>query len=202
MSELTIFGDESGTMPAEDGDPPFCAATLATVNEPPKLSQRSGHRRDVLQACVEWNSVPQVVGICPRPGYGERLRSKTSKMSTMARASRLMTGSHAYLPDQGYNPRNLVWVRCMSLCLVRAVLRATDTQTIENVRVVLDRKTFTGPERALFTDRIRSQSQDIFSDGSHRYDVTLVWSDESGSCRIRGRLVSRASPESFGKIGS
>lgn len=188
MSRVTIFGDESGTMPEDDGDRPFCVAALATVAQPPLVQARSGHRGDVLRACASVGCVPQVVYVRATPGYGRKLRAKTSKMSTMARASRLMTGSHEYFPDQGYSSRNMVWIRSVALCVARAVMRVLNPDTIEEVEVVLDRKTMTGRERALFTDRLSSQSRDIFRDSQKTYEVQIRWSDDPDASPFQSGL--------------
>ena len=140
MTRVTIFGDESGTMPVADGDGPFCTAAIATLGPPPVLNDRSGHRIDVFLACTTALCVPQVAFVRPSQGYGQQLRAKTSKMSTMARASRLVTGSHEYVPDRGYSARNLVWIRSMAIGLARVVVRMTDPQSIDSVVVALDRK--------------------------------------------------------------
>lgn len=176
--EIVAFGDESGTMPSGDTDLPFCAAVLAAVGEAPVLSSRSGKRSDVVEACLALRLTPQVVYVSPRPGFGHQLSSKMSKINTMARASRLITGDHAYLPERGYSARNLLWSRCMAVCLVRAVLRTGAINSVARVRIVLDRKTFNERERALFIDRVVSQSQDIFGQSSRRYEVVALWSDD------------------------
>lgn len=162
-------------MPCGDSDRPFCAAVLAAVGGPPALTSRSGKRRHVIQACLALGLAPQIVHVSPKPGYGQRLSSKMSKINTMARASRLTTGDHAYLPERGYSARNLLWIRCMAVCLVRAALR---TGAINSVARVRDRKSLSERERAMFSDRVASQSQDVFSQSSRRYDVVALWSDD------------------------
>ena len=188
MSRVTIFGDESGTMPADDSDAPFCIAALATLGQLPTLKVRSGHRRDILRACVAVGGVWQIVFVRASPGYGQELRAKTSKMSTMARASRLVTGAHEYLPDRGYGARNMIWIRSMAVGMARVAVKAVSPEAIREVIVALDRKTIASRERALFTDRLRSQSRDILGKSSNTYEVKVYWSDAADASLFQDGL--------------
>jgi hypothetical protein len=161
MSSLSIFCDESGTMPVDDAHGVFCVAVLATQTSAIKLEERSGHIKDISATLKELKCLPQVVFVKPRDGYGDLLRSKMSKMNTMARASRLVTGSHAYLPGSTYNSRNLIWIRCMAICVVRAVVRRAELSPISSVRVILDEKTLPQPSKRMFEDRVRCLRDDI-----------------------------------------
>jgi hypothetical protein len=161
MSSLSIFCDESGTMPVDDAEGVFCVAVLTTQTSAIRIEERSGHIEDIGVKLKELECLPQVVFVKPRDGYSNLLRSKMSKMNTMARASRLVTGSHEYLPGSAHNSRNLIWIRCMALCVVRAVIRRAELSPINSVRVILDEKTLPQPSRRMFEDRVRCLRDDI-----------------------------------------
>jgi len=206
MTKLFLFCDESGTMPANDNDGPFCAATIAISERPPTLANRSGHIGDLADVFDEVKCVPQVVFVRPGKGYGDLLRHKTSKINTMARATRLIIGSNEYLPNNGHNPRNTVWIRCMGVCLVRAVAWAAKLGPISAVSVILDRKSMAEASRRLFVDRVRSLAMDIKGPGEYvklgkqssscsgefirfgRDDVSVFWSDEVSLPEFEGGL--------------
>lgn len=148
-------------MPVDDADGVFCVAVLTTQISAIRLEERRGHIDDIAVSLNELKCLPQVVFVKPRDGYGDLLRSKMSKMNTMARASRLVTGSHEYLPGSAYNSRNLIWIRCMAICVVRAVVRRAELGPISSVRVISDEKTLPQPSRRMFEDRVRCLRDDI-----------------------------------------
>jgi len=206
MAKLFLFCDESGTMPVRDRDGPFCAATIATTGRPPTLTKRSGHIGALAKAFSDLKCVPYVVFVRPRTGYGDMLSRKTSKMNTMARATRLMTGTNAYFPDYGHNMGNMVWIRCMALSLVNAVLRTGTPEAIRAVCVILDSKSMAEPSRQLFVDRVRSMAEDMSVPRAEvelgnrssvnlreqirfrREDVSVSWSDEAPSPEFKDGL--------------
>ena len=148
-------------MPVDDADGVFCAAVLTTQISSIRLEERSGHAEDIALNLKGLKCLPQVVFVKPRDGYGELLHSKMSKMNTMARASRLVTGSHEYLPGSAHNYQNLIWIRCMAICVVRAVVRCAELSPINSVRVILDEKTLPQLSRRMFEDRVRCLRDDI-----------------------------------------
>ena len=198
MTNLIILCDESGTMPEADNDAPFCAAAIATPRVP-TLEKRSGYVEDLSAAFRENQCVPFVVFVKPIPGYGSMLRRKASKMNTMARATRLMTGENVYLPDRGHNPRDMIWIRCMAISLVNVVLRSERPDAVRRLTVALDSKSMREPSRRLFEDRVRSIASDINGPaaaaeqpghGARRYvrfgpkDVSVVWFDKQASLQF------------------
>lgn len=113
-------------MPGDDADSVFCVAVLTTQAPVAKLEERSGHIENIAVELKKLKCLPQVVFVKPWDGYGDLLRSKMSKMNTAAHASRLVTGSHEYFTGSAYNSRNLIWIRCMAICLVRVVVRSAE----------------------------------------------------------------------------
>lgn len=195
MTNLIIFCDESGTMPEGDADASFCAAAIATPH-PPTVAKRSGYVQDLAAAYRDNQCVPFVVFVRPGPGYSEMLRRKTSKMNTMARTTRLITGHNMYLPDRGHNPRDMVWIRCMALSLVNVVLRSERPELVRRLTVVLDSKSMREPSKRLFEDRVRAMASDIngpealkeqSSQRRRRHvqfrpeEISVFWSDKSAS---------------------
>lgn len=198
MANLIILCDESGTMPEADDDSPFCAAAIAT-RRAPTLEKRGGYVEDLAEAFRENQCVPFVVFVRPRPGYRTMLRKKASKMNTMARGTRLITGENVYLPDRGHNPRDMIWIRCMAISLVNVVLRSERPEAVRRLTVVLDSKSMRQESRRLFEDRVRSMASDINgpagaaeqpSDRPRRRvhfepkDVSVLWSKKRASPQL------------------
>ena len=181
MAKLFLFCDEAGTMPVDDRDPPFCVAAVATPLAPPAALKACGHPSELAEVFADLGCVPFVCFVRPTKGYGSLFRRKTSKMNTMARAVRLATGSHAYLPEHGHNARNLIWIRCMNLALVRAVLETPEPDGLRFVYVTLDEKTMAAASRRLFVDRVQSMTHDIPLSDFHPEEVLVEWSDELSS---------------------
>jgi hypothetical protein len=199
MVDLYLFCDESGTMPSKDSDGPFCVATVSSTNSIPAVSRGAGHIQDLAAVFTERACVPFVVFVRPRAGYEEKVDLKYSKINTMARATRLTTGRHEYLPKNGHNIRNLIWIRCMAISLMNDVLRQEEPAAIRNIQIILDRKTMPKVSRRLFEDRVRSLAEDINGPGlgadlssrsavdrrRHvhfgRKDISILWSDESAA---------------------
>jgi hypothetical protein len=212
MSSLSIFCDESGTMPVDDVTSTFCVAVFATQASAIRLEERSGHIENIAVKLKELEVLPQVVFVKPRDGYGDLLRSKMSKMNTMARASRLITGSHEYLPGSAYNIRNLIWIRCMAICVVRTVVRRAELGPVTSVRVILDEKTLPQPSKRMFEDRVCRLRDDILGPGADaasggqsdsavprnirftRDQVSITWSspDTDDGLYLADRLSHRA----------
>ena len=188
-TDLIVLGDESGTMPEGDSDQPFCAAAIASISGVPVPTTISGHKKNVTAACADLSYVPQVVFVRPGPGYEQQLRAKMSKADTMARASRLVTGSHIYLPETGHNTRNLIWIRCVLLSLTRAVIRAKDVSKIQSIVVVLDQKTLGAPHRLMFSDLVCDQCKHVLGRTSIGYKISVLWSDESAAAPFEDGLL-------------
>lgn len=186
MSSLSIFCDESGVMPVDDAEGVFCVAVLTTQTSAIRLEQRSGHIKDIAAELEELECLPQVVFVKPRDGYGDLLRSKMSKINTMARASRLITGSHEYLPSSAHNSRNLIWIRCMAICVVRAVVRQAEMGLISSVRVILDEKALAQPSRRMFEERVCCLRDDILGP-----NTDAASEDRSDSAVVRNIRFAR-----------
>jgi len=159
LATLYIFGDESGTMPVDDADKPFVAATVAVLGDPPVLVRGSDDDKKMAGIFSSLNIVPFAAVVKPYPGYGKDLKSKYDKINVMARATRLTTGASApYLDDktlrEGFDLRNTVWGHAMVQAIANAVLSILFTSPIEAVQIVLDRKTMTPSMRQFFRDVI------------------------------------------------
>lgn len=159
MATLYIFGDESGTMPADDADPPFVAATVAMLGNPPNLVHGSDDDEKMAEIFASLSIIPFAAIIMPYPGYGKALRAKYDKINVMARATRLITGvTPQYLDEKtlrdGFDLRNTVWVYAMLQAIANAVLNTLFTNSVDAVQVILDRKTMTSSMRQFFKEMI------------------------------------------------
>ena len=159
LATLYIFGDESGTMPINDTDKPFVAATVSVLGDPPVLIPGSEDDEKMAEIFANLNIVPFAAVVKPYPGYGKDLNEKYDKINVMARATRLITGASAsYLDDrelrEGFDLRNTVWAHAMVQAISNAVLSTLFTNPVEAVRVILDQKTMTPSMRQFFREVI------------------------------------------------
>jgi hypothetical protein len=159
LANLYIFGDESGTMPVNDSDKPFVAATIATVDNPPALIGGSDNDEKMVEIFKNLNLVPFAAIVKPFPGYAKILKAKYNKIQVMARATRLVTGASVQYLDEktltdGFDLRNTVWGYAMLQAIANAVLNTLFTSTIDAVQVILDSKTMTPSMRFFFKEMI------------------------------------------------
>jgi len=155
VGEFFIYADESGTMPLDDHDKPFVGAVVGAAHPilaggDLMLSQQRliGHLRTE-------QTTPSVCHVIPHAGFGELVRTKFSKMNTMARARRLVTRQHAYLPADGFSARNLIWGHCVTQAVGQILRAHVFTSPVSSLEIVLDEKTLAAGERDLFTDECR-----------------------------------------------
>jgi len=159
LATLYIFGDESGTMPADDADKPFVAATVAVLDNPPILVQGSDDDDKMVELFGSLNIIPFAAIVKPYAGYGKDLKAKHEKIHVMARATRLVTGDRPQYLDEktlreGFDLRNTVWVHAMLQAIANAVLSTLFRNAIYAIQVILDRKTMTPSMRLFFKEMI------------------------------------------------
>jgi len=162
MTTLYIFGDESGTMPVNDNDKPFVAATVAVLNNNPAYIKGSNDNNILVDIFKNLDIMPFAAIVKPFSGYGKAMEHKYEKMNVMARATRLITGANAKYLDKkvlenGFDLRNLVWVHAMLQAIAHSVLNKVFTNKIDSVKIILDRKTMMPSMRILFKEMISSQ---------------------------------------------
>lgn len=162
MAVLNIFGDESGTMPANDADKPFVAATLTFLDKMPVPVGGSNDDEKLVSIFKDQAVIPFVAIVNPFHGYGKALKDKHDKMQVMARATRLVTGANSqYLDPTGVNLRRLVWSHAMLQAVVHAVRSTMFITAIESLRILLDEQTMTHPMRRLFTQTLRRMGASV-----------------------------------------
>jgi hypothetical protein len=155
MTTLSIFGDESGTLPLHEEDGAFVCATVATQGRPRRLEERSKNYRWLIEKLQQYSAHPFVAYIRPLPGYGLAVKSKLEKMDTMARSKKLLTGKHTYLPLGGIRFRNFVWMHCMLQAITQSFLSGLFRGSIDALEIVLDQKTLAPENRQLLIDLLR-----------------------------------------------
>ena len=175
MPTLYIFGDESGTMPVNDSDKPFVAATVAIFDNSPALVKGSGGDEKMVEIFRSLNAIPSATVVKPYPGYGKAVKAKHAKMQVMARATRLMTGANAQYLDQktltdGFDLRNMVWCHAMLIAIGYTVLNTVFTSSINTVRIILDEKTMRPSMRVFFKEMVVQQ----MGVGTSQYLTTLL----------------------------
>ena len=159
MATLYIFGDESGTMPVNDADKPFVAATIAVLGKPPVLVPGSNDVKRMVDIFANFNLIPFAAVVKPYPGYGRILKAKYEKIKIMAQATRIVSGGQAtYLDEKtrkdGFDLRNTVWSHAMSQSIANAVLNTLFTGSIDSIQIILDQKTMTPSMRQFFKEMI------------------------------------------------
>ena len=175
MPTLYIFGDESGTMPVNDSDKPFVAATVAVIGNPPVLVEGSDNDGKMVEIFRSLNAIPSATVVKPYPGYSKAVKAKHAKMQVMARATRLVTGANAQYLDQktltdGFDLRNTVWCRAMLTAIGYTVLNTVFTSTINRVRIILDEKTMRPSMRLFFREMVVQQ----MGVGTNQFLTTLL----------------------------
>ena len=206
MATLWIFGDEAGIMPLADTDEVFVAATIGFLGLPP--TQRKFDEAALITALVAARALPTLALVRPFPGFAKTLDAKFTRMNTMARCTRLLTGANAnYLTPDGFNLRNVVWEYAMVQALVKAFSSAIERSRIDDVVVILDQKAIAAPTRKLFEDQIRRTPENMVSVhrqalrgglGSEQHirrlalsreSIRVQWSDERLSREARDGLL-------------
>jgi len=163
LSTLNIFADESGTMPINDNDKPFVAATVAFLGEPPDAINGSDDDEKLVDILKGSNGIPFAAIVRPFPGYGHILKSKYEKIITMARAKCLLNGSVVRYPDKdGINLHNEVWEFAMHRSIMQAVINTVlESSSIDNIRIIFDQKTMTKNRRNCFDQIIHRIGTDL-----------------------------------------
>ena len=75
-------------------------------------------------------------------------------IDTMARARRLVTGTHEYLPERGFARGNYIWVRTMQQALLQAILSSLAQGVVADIRLILDRKSLAAATERFMRDRV------------------------------------------------
>ena len=156
MPTLHIFADESGTMPVNDNDKPFVAATVAFLGKPPDAICGSDEDEKLVEILKASNAMPFTATVRPFPGYGNNLKSRIEKIKIMARAKCLLNGSVPRYPDKdGINLHNEVWGFAMDQSLAHIVMRnILESSPIDKIRIVFDQKTMTKNRRDFFCQTV------------------------------------------------
>jgi hypothetical protein len=184
MTTLYIFGDESGTMPKNDNDNPFVAATVAFVQAPPIAIRGSDDDKKLVGIFKRTSAIPFAAIVQPFYGYGNKLMSKYDKMRVMARVTRLLLGTNAnYLDPEGINLRNIVWSHTMLQAIVHVVTETIFSTTIDSIQILLDEKTMTKATRSLFTEVLLR-----IGPGSKEYMESLKYLDPERVSEFMGRI--------------
>lgn len=163
LPTLHIFADESGTMPINDNDKPFVAATVTFLGEPPDAIYGSDEDGKLVEILKNSNGIPFAANVRPFPGYGHSLKSKYGKIMTMARAKCLLNRSVVRYPDKdGINLHNEVWEFAMLQSIAHVVMNTVlESSSIDNIRIVFDQKTITKNRRDYFDQIIHRIGTDL-----------------------------------------
>ncbi|MDE2059132.1 MAG: hypothetical protein KGL31_04470 [candidate division NC10 bacterium] len=141
-------------MPASDGDAPFVAALLVSRNTIAEVGRRSRSVNWLVCSIRALELRPSIAYVKPRPGFAKTWAAKTDLMDTMARARRLVTGRHDYLPQAGMPRRNHVWIRATQQALLQSTLSSLFVGPVVEVTLVLDRKTMADETERFMRDRV------------------------------------------------
>jgi hypothetical protein len=155
MSLLKIYADEAGTMPLADTDEPFVTGMVSVVGSDLQIRERHNLGK-APEFCGCLSQVGANIHFCyirPGLGYAKAIGSKLSKMDTMARMTRLMTGGNTkYLPPEGISYRNMVWSISMNQAMYAIFLRAAASGPVSEVEMFFDQKTMARQSRTHFRE--------------------------------------------------
>jgi len=155
LTHIEIYCDEAGTMPIEDDEDFFCAATICFDGNRPKIDRTPKAR---LATNLKKNGAAVLVTfVKPKPGYGSAVVDKFERLETMGRARRLLEGSKPkYLRPDGTLPssRDLIWNYCMIQAISHAIGFSVTRGPISGVSVLMDPKSLAEPNRRLLLDQV------------------------------------------------
>jgi hypothetical protein len=104
---LSVFADESGTMPKSDGDEIFVGAAFAipSSRDVGKLPRRRSNLDWTLRLLRQLGARPSCLYLRPYPGFGDAVDRRYDILSAMALVARQRTGSKFEAADY----RAVVW---------------------------------------------------------------------------------------------
>ncbi|MFH1419667.1 MAG: hypothetical protein ABII12_15445 [Planctomycetota bacterium] len=197
MATLRVFCDESGNLPTADSELPFLACAIATLGIMPDMNRVRKNPQDLATSLKARNSGVGMAYVVPSNGFSNALATKLNKLDTMIRMARLLDAAPGVYPTR--NPRNHIWVQCMSQAIGQAIVQALPQGTIDSMEIVLDQKTLPSRMTAEIDDLARSLPDEVSASLSRaredlprsaafvaglfrlrRDAVTLRWSDEPG----------------------
>jgi len=199
MSILYIFADESGTMPINDRDDPFVAATIGFLDNLPPPVPRSNDNDELASILKTQKALPVVTFVRPFPNYAKLVKTKYKKFEIMARAKCLLEGKTIQYPDKdNINIRNDVWQQAILQSIIRNLLNIVfDYSPCTKIKFIFDEKTMTQNRRILFEkltlniDLMLRQYLEGFKDNYSesllsaiinkiqfsRHSTSIIWSD-------------------------
>ena len=155
MSNLILFGDESGTMPKTKNDGPFVTSFVSYVGDNIERCQIDFHRKDFIQSLAKNDILPMITFVRPGENYFHVLKNKMTKINLMARMTRLITGNNAdYLTNIGFPTANFIWIFAMSEAISLSIYKNITIHKIDEIKIFLDQKTLAGPTRKFFLSNI------------------------------------------------
>jgi hypothetical protein len=201
MATFYIFADESGTMPINDTDKPFVAATIAFQGQPPKAISGSDSDDKIIAIFKKLDAKPFATIVKPFPRYAQMLSSKYSKMKTMAMAKCLLDGrTIQYMDKDDINLHNEIWHHAMLQSIMHTVLGSVfDSKPIDKIKFIFDEKTMRSERRDFFhhiITHIGTPLRQYLDTFKHKYSneiissvqekiqfthtsISIYWSDQS-----------------------
>jgi hypothetical protein len=203
LNTLYVYVDECGLPPLDDHDKPYVAAAASALQP---VSDTRSLRFDVdllLGHMARNHATAFLAHVSPFPGYGQRVAAKFGKMDTMAKARKLVTGVHEYLPAGGLRVRNTLYSHCISQAVGQALTKHAFRGAIERLVVTFDQMTLAPENRRMVIDECRKVPRRLadvaasYRTVDHRHveqlegllnnlqitptDIVIQWSDEPGA---------------------
>jgi len=167
MSIIYIYGDESGTMPIKDNDPPFVVCTISTTIDIPEFRETHRHINWIIERINEFTASPHWIYVQPKNGYEKALQKRYYQMHLMSRITRLMTGANkSYISSRGINLRNYIWIRSMILAIGQTIISKVIKTKVTDLYIILDDKSLSNEDIILFkkiVSEIITTTYDILS---------------------------------------
>lgn len=159
--KLSLFADESGTMPKRDGDELFVGAAFAIPesSDVDKLPRKRSNLDWTLRLLRQLGARPACLYLRPYPGFGDAVDRRYDLLSAMALVARQRTGVNAmFVGPEGVPTANTVWSVPVNSAVMLAVQDSFHfyDPPPSSVSVYFDAKTLSKESRALVEYKTRN----------------------------------------------
>ena len=211
MSEIYLFGDESGTMPVLKKDGPFVAAFISYTNKDLNTLEINFHHGELLNNLKNHRITPIVNFVYPDEEFEVKFKKRMEKFEIMARYSKLMTNNtHLLLNADGIPIRNYIWIQGMVMAIGQSLLKIISVEKVERINIFIDQKSMVNSTRLFFKNNIADIPNKIYgvlSRNLERYpnyvktslsnfkfssnDISINWKDSGNEIEYKtGFLLS------------
>ena len=163
MSEIYLFGDESGTMPVSKKDVPFVAAFISYSNKEINTLEINFHHSELLNNLKNHSITPIINFVYPDEEFEIKFKKRMEKYEVMARYSKLVTNNtHLLLNEDGIPIRNYIWMQGMGMAVGQSLLKIISIKEVEKINIFFDQKSMVNSTRLFFKNNISDIPNKIY----------------------------------------